>query len=87
MELSITIIWRTQKDQHVCPVCKALEGYTWSIGVGQPYPKQLIHPLYGPVYDNRPAAECSVVKEGQGHRCRCTLEHQFDVSAETDSNV
>ncbi|MGD6807682.1 MAG: hypothetical protein ACQCN4_12080 [Candidatus Bathyarchaeia archaeon] len=75
------IIWRTQKDDDVCPTCKALDGYTWSIGIDEPYPKQLIHPIFGPVFDNRPAADCSLVKEEKGHCCRCTLEHQFDISA------
>jgi hypothetical protein len=87
MNLSLKIIWRTQKDQHVCPVCKALEGYTWNVNLGEPYPKQLIHPLFGAVYDNRPAAECSLVKEERGHVCRCTLEHQFDVSEKTDNAI
>jgi len=36
--------------------------------------------LFGPVYDLRPAVNSSLVKEKEGHKCRCTLEHQFDVS-------
>jgi hypothetical protein len=73
------IVWRTKKDDAVCAVCKALDGYTWSINIGEPYPKQLIHPIFGPVFDNRPAADCSMVKEEKGHKCRCSLEHHFDM--------
>ncbi len=87
MHFCLKIIWRTQKDEHVCPVCKALEGYTWSVNLGESYPKQLIHPLFGAVYDNRSAAKCSVVKEEQDHICRCTLEHQFEVAPKTENAV
>ncbi len=80
MPLTVRTIWKTQKDPHVCPICKALEGYTWVSDAGDPYPKQLIHPFYGPVYDTRPAAEGSLIKEEKGHICRCTLQHEFDVS-------
>jgi hypothetical protein len=79
MYVSLKIIWRTQKDESVCPVCRELDGYTWSVDIGEPYPKQLIHPLFGPVYDNRPAAAGSLVNEEKGHMCRCTIERQFDV--------
>jgi len=74
------IIWRTQRDDKVCPTCAALDGYTWSLGIDEIYPKQLIHPIFGPVFDNRPAADCSIVKEGNGRKCRCFLEHQIDLS-------
>jgi hypothetical protein len=80
MSISLRIIWKTQEDSQVCPICKALEGYTWILHAGDPFPKQLIHPLYGPVYDTRPAAEGSLVQEEVGHFCRCTLIYQFDVS-------
>jgi hypothetical protein len=87
MTITVKTIWKTQKDGEVCATCKALDGYTWSFDAGEPYPKQLIHPLYGPVYDLRPAADGSMIKEKKGHRCRCTLEHQFDVSnADTDGD-
>ena len=80
MPLTLKMIWTTQKDSQVCPTCKALEGHTWVLEAGAPIPKQLIHPIYGPVYDTRPAAEGSIVKEEKGHQCRCTLKHEFDLS-------
>ncbi|MCW3999111.1 MAG: hypothetical protein NWE93_02600 [Candidatus Bathyarchaeota archaeon] len=80
MPITLRITWKTQDDSQVCPKCKALEGYTWIVNPGDPYPKQLIHPLYGPVYDTRPAAEGSLVHEEDGHVCRCMLLHQYDVS-------
>ncbi|NLF88520.1 hypothetical protein GX563_06825 [Candidatus Bathyarchaeota archaeon] len=87
MTITVKTIWKTQKDDEVCATCKALDGYTWSFDANEPYPKQLIHPLYGPVYDLRPAANGSLIKEKRGRRCRCSLEHQFDVSgAGTDED-
>jgi hypothetical protein len=82
LPITVITVWRTQKDSHVCPICKALEGYTWTFDAGD-YPKQLIHPEYGPVYDTRPIVACSIVNEKEGHQCRCTLEHQFEVTAPT----
>jgi hypothetical protein len=82
MPLTLRIIWRTQKDPQVCPICKALEDYTWILEVGDPFPKQLIHPTYGPVYNTRPAADDSLVKEEKGHLCRCTLKYEFDLSCD-----
>jgi hypothetical protein len=80
MNLTGKVIWRTQKDTQVCPICKALDGYTWTIKLGEPYPKKLVHPIYGAVYDTRLAANGSLVKEENGIQCRCTIEHQLDLS-------
>lgn len=80
MPIIVRTVWRTKNDAHVCPICKALEGYSWTLGADDLFPKQLTHPVYGPVYDMRPAAHGSLVKEEKGHICRCTLKHQFEVS-------
>src|SRR5665647_2145257 len=85
MHLALSITWTTQKDSQVCPICKALEGYTWILEIGAPLPKQFIHPVHGPVYDTRPAADESIVTEEKGHICRCTLKYGFDLSS-SDSN-
>lgn len=38
--VTVTLYWRTEKDEKVCPVCKPLDGkseaYCESIGIGQP---------------------------------------------------
>ena len=86
MNVSLKMIWRTQKDRQVCPICRQLDGYTWNVNIGESYPKQLIHPLFGPVYDNRPAADCSLVNQENGHICRCSIEHQLDVSPKPEND-
>ncbi len=80
MPIALKMIWKTQNDKHVCPICKALEGYTWVLEAGDVCPKQLSHPIFGPVFDTRPAANGSLVKEAAGHVCRCTLKHEFHLS-------
>jgi hypothetical protein len=86
MTLTLKLTWRTRKDAEVCPVCKELEGYTWILEAGpDSYPNQFVHPVYGPVYDTRPAAEGSLIKEEKGHVCRCTLKHEFHTSHEPTS--
>ncbi len=80
MTIQLKMTWRTQKDAHVCPTCKALDGYTWTLVPGETHPSQLLHPTLGPVYDMRPAVVCSMVKEKEGHVCRCQLKYEFDVS-------
>ncbi len=79
--------WKTQQDEHVCPICKELDGYTWTVEAGDVCPKKLCHPVYGPVYDKRPAVEGSLVKEEKGHVCRCTLERQLELSVSKYENV
>ena len=86
MTIKVKTVWITQKDGEVCAKCKALDGYTWTFDAGDPYPKQLIHPLYGPVFDMRPAADGSLIKEKKGHQCRCTLQHQFEVCSEASDD-
>jgi hypothetical protein len=87
MTIKIKTVWITKKDGEVCAKCKALEGYTWTFDAGDPYPKKLVHPLYGPVFDLRPAADESLIEEKKGHRCRCKLQHQFEICEEaTDDN-
>jgi hypothetical protein len=80
MSVTLRIIWRTQHDSKVCPTCKALEGYTWILKAGESYPKKLIHPTYGPVFDTRMPLGGSLIKEEDGHLCRCIIVEQFDVS-------
>jgi hypothetical protein len=87
MPIALKLIWKTQNDKHVCPVCKALEGYTWVLAPGDLRPKLLSHPVYGPVYDTRPAADGSLVQGAKGHVCRCTLKQEFQVSNRPISKI
>ncbi len=81
MRIIVKTVWRTKKDAKVCPTCQSLEGYTWTFDAGEAYPTHLIHPIFGPVYDMRPASEGSLIEEKKGHRCRCRLEHQLEASS------
>ena len=87
MPLYLNMIWKTQQDAHVCPICKELEGYTWTIQPGETCPKKLCHPTYGPVYDTRPEVEGSLVKEEKGHMCRCSIKQEFNISYEASGET
>ena len=80
---SISIIWHTQKDDRVCPVCKAIEGYIF--GPYEDVPDSLVHPTYGEVWN---ITIGSLAHEHQVHRgskyglisnCRCHVETKLDV--------
>ena len=71
------ITWHTMQDDHVCQVCKVIEGYTWVFEVGQnELQGELTHPSAGVVWtvDQGSAAH--------GHRgnCRCHLTYEIDVA-------
>jgi hypothetical protein len=84
LPFAVKIIWKTKQDSEVCPICRELEGYTWTLKAGvDSYPDKLVHPIYGPVYDTRPVAERSLIKELTEHECRCTIKHEFDLSCVT----
>jgi hypothetical protein len=73
----ISITWHTMGDDRVCPICRNLEGYTWSYEpITHELSDLLIHPQMGVVWS---------VTEGSrahGHRgnCRCHITYVVDVS-------
>jgi hypothetical protein len=87
MPIYLKMTWKTQQDAHVCPICKELDGYIWTVEAGDTCPKKLCHPTYGPVYDIRPVVEGSLVKEEKGHVCRCSIKHEFDISDGADGET
>jgi hypothetical protein len=80
---SVSVTWHTQHDDRVCPICQAIDGYTWVFTEG--VPDSLIHPTYGEVWNIYIG---SLAHEHQLHKgskyglisnCRCTLEPKFDL--------
>jgi hypothetical protein len=65
------------KDDRVCPVCQALEGFTWTFEAGK---KQLsgslVHPSLGVVWDMTSGSQA------HGHRgnCRCNITYIVSLS-------
>jgi hypothetical protein len=81
---TVTITWHTQNDGHVCPICKAIDGYTWTFE--NAVPDSLIHPQYGEVW-NTMLGSLAHDHAGYGSRyrslfsnCRCRIEPRFQLA-------
>jgi hypothetical protein len=79
---SVSITWRTQGDDRVCPICRAIDGYTWTF-INE-VPDSLIHPVYGEVWNvvtGSLSHEHSQFgkKYGLLSNCRCHIEPKFDL--------
>ena len=71
------VIWHTKKDALVCPVCRSLEGYSWTFDTSKndKMGDVLEHPVYGAVW----GLQGSLIKEENG-KCRCEIKHEIDLS-------
>jgi hypothetical protein len=76
---TLSITWGTMRDNNVCPVCQALEGYTWTFITGRDsFPTSLTHPVYGEIWN---MFEGSMAHgEVDPSRCRCHLTPEFDLA-------
>jgi len=76
-----TLTWRIM-DNAACPICKAINGYTWVID--GPFPNELVHPVYGLVWNVALGSEAH--KHGQAAvfgvkgACRCHMDITYDLS-------
>jgi len=74
----IAITWNAVMDARTCPICRALNGYTWVFNVtSQPLPDELVHPTYGVVWNK------SRGSQAHGHErfnCRCGIKPTIDFS-------
>ena len=66
-------------DKRVCPVCRELDGYTWTIEVGESTAiNELTHPAYGVVCDRARGSRAH--EHGSYGECRCQLSFDVDIS-------
>ena len=79
---SVSIIWHTQHDDRVCPICRAIDGYKWVFDSVPP--ESLVHPAYGEVWNVQMG---SLAHEHQLHKgskyglisnCRCRVEGNIE---------
>jgi hypothetical protein len=78
---TVSITWVTSHDDNVCPICKAIDGFTWTFE--NEVPDSLVHPTYGEVWNIQLG---SLAHEHQLHRgskyglissCRCHTESKL----------
>ena len=74
---SINVTWKAVMDEKVCPICRALNGYTWTFITGKDsMGNSLVHPQFGIVWDVHRGSQA------HGHlqyNCRCHIEPQIDI--------
>lgn len=66
---TITVTWVAVDDERTCPVCKALDGYTWTFTT--PEPIIFNHPTYGVVWTREQGSQAH---GHHGYNCRCHIE-------------
>lgn len=88
---SVSATWKAKNDARTCPICKAMNGYTWVFK--DVVPDSLVHPSFGEVWNTSIG---SLAHEHQqtilsGHKisrtmkygllsnCRCHVEPHFDL--------
>jgi hypothetical protein len=73
----VTLTWQTRRDNHVCPICEALEDYSWIVETGKDvFPTELSHPAYGVVWT------IALGSEAHGkHKdtCRCRINSTVSI--------
>src|SRR4030042_2560758 len=74
---TLKVTWHTKKDQIVCPICRSLEGYTWTFDTrkNDKVRDVLKHPVHGAVW----GPQGSLIKEEHG-KCRCEIKTEIDWS-------
>jgi hypothetical protein len=78
MTVILKLTWHTQHDDKVCPICNAIDGYTWIIESGKNvFYNSLTHPAYGIVWD---VNQGSQAHGHHGNNCRCHITPEFDLS-------
>lgn len=88
---SVSITWHTQHDDAVCPICRAIDGYTWTFT--DVVPDSLIHPVYGEVWNvilgslahehqfttpRKKGGVSRTMKSGLLSKCRCHTEAKME---------
>lgn len=74
----LRLTWHCKRDALSCPVCRALDGYSWKFTTekDKKLPDVLVHPVYGAVWSLK---EDSLIKEENG-KCRCEITREIDLS-------
>ena len=75
---TISVTWHAVMDDRTCPICTALDGYTWVFVTGKDeFPNFISHPAFGVVWD---VHRGSMAHGHLGANCRCNMTHETDLS-------
>jgi hypothetical protein len=79
---SISITWHTVGDDRVCPICRAIDGYTWVFTAGKDIMTDaLYHPIYGIVWSMEQGSNAHAhgYLSGRQNNCRCRIEPRLNL--------
>ena len=78
---TVSITWHAVNDARTCPVCQAIDGYTWTFT--DEVPDSLEHPMYGEVWNTSVGSAAhehfGAKMGGFPSNCRCHIESEFDL--------
>lgn len=84
---TISLTWNSLHDDHVCPICKSLDNFTWIFPVGQnKLDGQLTHPTHGIVWNIQHGSEAHLhhgknwANPPATGECRCYLTYNLDIT-------
>jgi len=86
--VALSVTWHALMDYRTCPICMAINGYTWmetiGPGVGTTvstvqggFRTFLVHPTYGVVWDMQ---QGSKAHGHERYNCRCHVTAEVDLS-------
>jgi len=75
---SLSITWHAKMDGRTCPICKAMNNYTWVFEANKDnLGDELVHPQFGVVWS---LAQGSRAHGHERYNCRCHITHSFSLS-------
>jgi hypothetical protein len=80
---TLLLTWHAVEDAKTCPICQAVDGYTWKFEMGKDILiDALFHPVYGIIWSLSQGSNAHAHGYGQGQRnnCRCQIEPDIDYS-------
>ena len=80
---TLAVTWHAVMDERTCPICTALNGYTWFFDVGKDeLDDSLIHSQFGVVWSLTlgSAAHSRGYLTTHGYNCRCNITYKIDLS-------
>jgi hypothetical protein len=78
---SVSITWHAVNDDRTCPICRAIDGYTWTFT--DTVPDSLVHPVYGEIWNVTLGSLAHEAKQfgkkyGLLSNCRCRTESKAE---------
>jgi len=73
---TLRLTWHAIHDERTCPICRAIDGYTWiyTLGADQ-LNDEIVHPEFGVVW----SVQSGSMAHGHRGNCRCHITYDLDL--------